>query len=643
MRPATRIVTREAILFTATAMALVVVAALVYSGSNSGVVGLIDSGELMAVVMTGGVAHPTGYPLFALVGYCLAPWASGSPASILPWLSHAPAALTVGLVLWSIARCCSRRGAGTSSALSSAGLVALAFALSRSFWLAAGEVEVYSLTALLTAALLVLGLEGLDATREERRRRIFLLFSFGFGLAAGNHLSVLAAGPMGLALLARLPKPRRLGALVSGAALTVLGYTIVLQLPIRAAASPLMNWGDPSTLSAFARHIRGAQYQVWMFTRDAESLISAAGELLRFELVEDVPALAAIVVLALPTRRLRSLEAAALAGVIAANLLLTLNYDIPDIRSYLIPGEIALALLAGISLARSPERGPILLASRGLAFALIVVAGLASRPIAARADYTVVDDYARTLLTGLEPNAILLTDRWDAYSAAIYLQRVEEVRRDVALIDKELLRRSWYYDYLAAAAPEMHKAVESDVRAFLRAVAPFEAGEPFDPPRLQRHFVAICRGLLSGGPRGRPGYALLDNQEEILQGSTILPGALAWRVFPPGIETRALPPIPARALDPPHTPPTGSVLHDERAMRLANEHGRFANARGRVLGSAGLLADSIRELERATRLSPLDPHCHRDLAAAYRSAGREDEAARMLKQARRLAALGGAQ
>jgi len=615
-----------------------VAAALLYAASNPGVVGLIDSGELMAVVMSGGVAHPTGYPLFTLLGYALAPWAGESPPALLAWLSHGPAALTVGLLCGVVARTMLRAGHGALHAALSAALVAAALGSSRSFWLAAGEIEVYTLTALLSAVLLALAWEGLGTSANRTRRRLFLLWCLIFGLAAGNHLSVLATAPAGLWLLSALPRRTRFTDTARGTAWALLGATVVLQLPLRAGAAPLLNWGDPSTSAAFLRHLRGAQYQVWMFTRGPAELATAAADLIRIELVEDIPALVAVVALGLILTRRLPRRGAMLLAVAAANLLLTLNYEIPDIRSYLIPGEVALALLAGAALAGLGRRGWI--AAQSAALVLVVVAGVVSAPVAARADYRVVDDYARTLLEGLEPRAVLLTDRWDAYSSAIYLQQVEGLREDVALVDKELLRRSWYYGYLERVAPDLHAAVRTDVREFLDALRAFEAGEAYDAARLQRHYVAICRGLLAGGTRARPGYALLDSPEEILRGWRSMPRVLAWRMVPPGRAAPDLPALAPAALDPPRIPPSGSVLHDPRALRLADEHGRFAHARALLHRSQGRLDQALAELIRAARMLPADPACRRDLATLYQALGRPDDAQRALRQARRLAAAG---
>lgn len=625
---------RDNALYFIAATASVVVAVFVYWWSNPGVVQLIDSGELMTVLHSGGVAHPTGYPLFSLCGYVLAMLDRPNPAAVLPWISHLPAALAVGVVCWIAARqaCALSR----PKRLIVAALGATSFGCSRSLWLAAGEVEVYALTALLVVVALGICLEA-QQWGGRGRRRFFLLWAFVMGLGAGNHLSVLAVLPAGFWLWLSLPRKQRWSALAMGFALAALGASVLLQLPLRAAADPLVNWGNPDNWERFWRHARAAQYQVWMFSRNPVELVAAAAELLRLLCLEDMPAavLAVLVGLFGGLRRHAGV-AAPLAAVIVFNLLLTLNYDIPDIRAYLIPGEAALAFLAALALSTLASRSRVWRGALVFTAATLLLSTWRSAAVAVRGDYRVVDDYARTLLAGLEPHAVLLTDRWDAYSSTLYLQQVEGLRPDVALIDKELLRRSWYYRYVQRAAPDLHAAVRHDATRFLAAVEAFEADQAYDPSRLQRHYIGVCRGLLRGGPQQRPGYALLDQPEEILQGWGAVPRALAWRVLPPGQEPIQLPALAAAIVDPPRTPPTGSATRDERAMILANDHGRFARSRGLWLAGRGDLQGAIVELERAARLLPRDPLCRSQLTQLYRALGRNAEATRSGAEAERL-------
>jgi hypothetical protein len=57
------------------------------------------------------------------------------------------------------------------------------------------------------------------------------------------------------------------------------------------------------------------------------------------------------------------------------------------------------------------------------------------------------------VLNAIAPNGLLLTLDWQVASPMLYAQEIEQRRRDVKVVDINLLRRSWYFDYLKHAYP----------------------------------------------------------------------------------------------------------------------------------------------------------------------------------------------
>jgi hypothetical protein len=68
-------------------------------GNNS-----TDSGELAAAVVSGGLAHPTGYPLYLLLGRIATALSSADPSLVLNYFSAVCAALSVAVLAWLAAR-----------------------------------------------------------------------------------------------------------------------------------------------------------------------------------------------------------------------------------------------------------------------------------------------------------------------------------------------------------------------------------------------------------------------------------------------------------------------------------------------------------------------------------------------------------
>src|SRR5262249_9714656 len=239
----------------------------VYVSGASPTIYVGDSGELVAAAYRLGIPHPTGYPLYVLLGKLwtlLVPL--GSIAYRMSLFSAACAALA-GAVLYAAARQLELRW---PAAL----LSALLFAFSPSFWGEANVQRVYALNALFVA------LATYSALRwhGERAPHWCAATFFTCGLGAANHM-FMAVDTVGFALGARIaasarrvgftPALRAVGLLWGPADATAwrsglltlaaslgafgLGLLPYLYLPIRASADPLLNWGDPRTLNRFLR------------------------------------------------------------------------------------------------------------------------------------------------------------------------------------------------------------------------------------------------------------------------------------------------------------------------------------------------------------------------------------------------------
>jgi hypothetical protein len=137
-----------------------------------------DSADLSLAALTLGVAHPPGYPLYAVLGklwLILLPW--GNPAYRLNLLSAVGGAAACAVLYY-----CARRWTSRGPALASA----LALAFCAPLWKFSLLGEMYSLHALVLAALLCL-VEG--AKRSLIRRAALSGLIFGLGLV--NHQSLI--------------------------------------------------------------------------------------------------------------------------------------------------------------------------------------------------------------------------------------------------------------------------------------------------------------------------------------------------------------------------------------------------------------------------------------------------------------------
>ncbi|MEC9071199.1 MAG: DUF2723 domain-containing protein, partial [Myxococcota bacterium] len=227
----------------------------------------LDSGELAAAGVTLGIAHPPGHPLYVVLAY-IASWiplgSAGFRVTLLSGAMGALAALFLYDLVLMLARETGEDDADEESwSRIAAAFAALVLALSAGVWLQAVRAEVYTLQLALH----------LWITREvlrwylcgDRRSNASLWrAALGVGLGLANHHLLMVAHIPALLILfmsvreERVRAPRILG---QGALWATWGLGIYAMLPVRAATSPILNYGDPSELGRFVDVVTAQVFQ----------------------------------------------------------------------------------------------------------------------------------------------------------------------------------------------------------------------------------------------------------------------------------------------------------------------------------------------------------------------------------------------
>ncbi|MGQ9676811.1 MAG: glycosyltransferase family 117 protein [Chloroflexota bacterium] len=311
-----------------------------------------DSSEMQVIAHTLGIAHPTGYPLYSLLGKLFTWLPLGNIAFRVNLMSAVFAAATASL----LAICLSRLTGNALAALAAA----LALAFSPTLWSQAVVAEVYALQAFIVMAVLaaVLIRDRGDAatpmatggcTRAASTSGWPLVgLLFGMGLAH-HRMTVLLAPALIIALLTdgrRVALRPGVLALTTLAALVPLG--LYAYLPLR---WPAVN-GLPLTLDEFVWYVTGSGYSSalrWealleapdryaMFLRLAAQQFSLVGL-----------SLAAVGVLWSAWRLRRVLLVSGC--IFGANTAFGIAYYVPDVEVFFIPSHVVLALWIGLGIA----------------------------------------------------------------------------------------------------------------------------------------------------------------------------------------------------------------------------------------------------------------------------------------------------
>jgi hypothetical protein len=503
------------------------VASCVYLITMSRSVGFIDRGELAAVATTLGIAHPTGYPTITMLGHLVSRLWPSRPLLALNVLAALLVAAGAGvLVVWLdgvvagvAARVLHRsarppRGSTTprtldpTSRATIAACAALAIALTPTWWQQANGFEVYPLQALMLPLTLIAYRGWIDATSSARLEgsaeawRRAAVAERWLGLAVGlsftNHMTTVLLAPALLVdTVFRLGVSRAtVGRVLRVVPWFALGLVPYVYLPWRAATHPRFDWGNVDTLHGFLLHLSGWQYRVWMFSGGAtvvtqlKYLLSVMPE--QLVVVGLVIAAAGAVRVVRADRRL----ALMLTLLIVAPLVYAANYEIRDIDAYVLTTYAALAALVAVGLAALAD----LVTSRGaiaIGAALALVIGVVHARACDESRCTLAEDLTRDQLGQLPEHAVLLSIQWDyTVSPSFYLQEVEGLRRDVTVVEAELMRRSWYLSELERREPELTALAEPAFKEFREALVPFEHGGKYDSARLQATYVGVIDALV---------------------------------------------------------------------------------------------------------------------------------------------------
>jgi hypothetical protein len=91
-----------------------------------------------------------------------------------------------------------------------------------------------------------------------------------------------------------------------------------------------------------------------------------------------------------------------------------------------------------------------------------------------RRHYFIANDYVENIQSTIEPNGLLLTLDWQVASPMLYTREIEQRRRDIKAVDVLLLRRSWYFDYLKRAYPDLIERSRDKVETYLADLQDWE-------------------------------------------------------------------------------------------------------------------------------------------------------------------------
>ncbi|MBN2053834.1 DUF2723 domain-containing protein [bacterium] len=413
-------------------------------------IALIDSSEFITAAHCLGNAHSPGYPTFSLLGKAF----DLLPLNCIPFrinLMSAVFAAVSALLLFAVLA----RRYHPLAAVAGAGC----FALSGTLWEVAETAEVYSAAMAALALVIWLLARGADRSRD---CRWVVAGAFILGLGLGLHQMLLFVLPALGYLTWRLYRnafnsiPRLLLIPLFG----VLGFSVQLQLPLRAAAGAAYAWEMPDNAARLLNLMTTATYHGQRFVRSVQALDYALGnyaEVITSDLHPVILVLSMLGVLWLVCRREPFGLFLLLMWFLETTVVVTL-FNIPPewlffVNVFYLPGTLALALGFGAFWGEL-HRYRSYFVPAGLIILLLWLPGRGAPRD--KSDYFLVYDWAVDVMNSV-PNGGLLITQQDEPFALAYVQLVERYRPDVTAIHFRgfSAESGWYRDLLRRRDPSL--------------------------------------------------------------------------------------------------------------------------------------------------------------------------------------------
>jgi transmembrane protein TMEM260 (protein O-mannosyltransferase) len=449
-----------------------------------------DGIELSSVCATGGIAHPTGYPLFTILGrisICFFPLNQafgtnlscalyGALSSVFAFfmLKKALSFLNDDLFINPAFR--------DITALSGA----LLLAFSKTFWFHSTITEVYTLHILFITILLWLFLSYL----KDEKRAVFIAFFAFWGLAFSNHMLSLTLSPLALVMIFhffRSKEKNKIKTTLIASVLFLTGLSLYLYLIIQAKSRPELNWGDPSNLKNFFWVISGGDFKKYQFLMAKPGVpftfntfifhVISRGTGLSKWLMEEIfnfskysagglkelGFLVYLIIIITGIITIAKQNKEALFGIIATvlfGLIMIFLYNIPDIEAYfmsLYPLLIILLFTGIISLSHITEMKYFKRKINYLPLLLLALPLLAFNSNFKSQDKSMNTDamkYGLKIMENVPKNSIILTFGDNDIYILWYLQKVRGLRPDITVVGANFIHNGWYAAYFEKAGKD---------------------------------------------------------------------------------------------------------------------------------------------------------------------------------------------
>lgn len=447
--------------------------------------GEFDSGELALSQATLSIPHPTGYPLFTIIGFLFSKLPLPLSTIIkLNLLNSIWCSLTVVVLVKTSAMILNNSGflfrknlvkesvKNTSSNVMLVSVFSgLMLAFSATFWLQSTKVEVYTLQIFITSLIIYRTLNLIIKYFQSPfvNIRSFkcivkqgLLISVLLGLGFSNHLMTVYLLPaliITFIFLYGLNKESIKAFSILVIIVFVFAFVFYLGMMFRSQMSPPWSYGDPSNISRLIDHVTAKEYSKYVLD-STEGIFKQSSKFLKmlsfnfskenFSIGEFGFSLFLGIAGIFTLFFVRKEIAVFIILILLTAVLFAFSYDIPDINEYFLVVFFILAICSVFPTALFLE---IIKGNKYLHYALhffllllLIIQTVGNFNYADRSKFFVIEDFFKSSVSMLPEGSTFLTDNWGSIlSPALYYQNVEKIRQDINFISPSgVLQFEWY-------------------------------------------------------------------------------------------------------------------------------------------------------------------------------------------------------
>ena len=448
-----------------------------------------DGGDFITAVATGGVPHPSGYPAYILVArlFQLLPFGN------LAWRTNLMSAVFMALAVALVFMLVQNRFKGNETGWFPALIAALAFGFAPLVWSQALITEVYGLHAFFVTLVFFQAFSNADSPSPVFSNPVRGLT---FGLALGNHLTILFFAPL-LLLPAAFEKRSRWAGIAERLVWTALGGLVYIVLPLRAMNGSPVNWGNPDSLGRFLWLVSGTLYRGYLFNFDlAELPLRSLDWLKTFFNQFGLTGLVLGLFGALAVNQQMRLRLVNLWSVLGLGFL-SIAYGSRDSSVYLIPACLSFSIWLGMGLEqvflfvqqKLPRAAGWL---RVAAIVLLFARAVSVFPQVDASRDERAEVFGQEFSETLPPNAIAQAEEDPETFALWYFHYALGKRPDIAVVVHGLLPFDWYRATLRQTYPALSVPEIAPEDEWSDALKQANLARPFCSVAVYSRTVIIC-------------------------------------------------------------------------------------------------------------------------------------------------------